>query len=79
MADLYSEILSLFHCSIDFEARFDVILDSDLRGRDISEFFSHVLMLSGAFKITKHLSGELAGGVNAGALSATPKDSAVSS
>ena len=65
------EIESLSCYSVDFEASFETILDSNVRGREyVSEFFSHVLMLGGAFKIAKHLAGELAGGVDAAAFGA---------
>ena len=45
------------------------MLDGDVRCREhFGEVFGHVGMLGSAFEVAKHLSGKLAGGVDAAAL-----------
>lgn len=46
---------------VDTDASFDSVLDSDVLGRkEFGEFFGHILVFGGAFKVTKYLIRDLA-------------------
>jgi hypothetical protein len=49
--------------SFDLDAGDETMFDGDVRGRKkLDEVFGHVVVISSAFEIVKHLGGELAGG-----------------